>query len=99
MLIRDLLTIFSILILMKSSLYAVPCGQLAINPTTGQLDCVGTPLPTNGTSGQCLTFVSFPPLVVQWSACGSTGTVTDDLILEDGTYFLLEDGNKLHLEP
>lgn len=69
-----------------------------INYYTGRLDCI-TALPSDGSAGQCLTIKSNPPLVLQFSNCGSTSAVTNDLLLEDGTYFLFEDGTKLILEP
>jgi len=79
---------------------AASCGALAFNPVTGKLDCVGVSIPTNGTAGQCLQVTSASPFTVGWAVCGSTVTpTTNNLLLENSSFLLLEDGSKLTLEP
>jgi len=53
--------------------------------------------PSNpGTNGQCLETDGNTPATLVWATCGGA-VVSSFLLLEDASFFLLEDGTKLVL--
>jgi hypothetical protein len=60
--------LFLALVLFPCLSYAVPCGLLALNPTTGNLDCVGNPV--------VLSSTTLPPGSAQYIQSTLTPTTT-----------------------